>query len=134
MTSLKPFLIRAVYEWIVDNGLTPYLLVDADANRGTLPVEYIQDGKILLNIRPQAVEALSLGDNTIEFNARFSGKPMTVEVAVKAVIAIYAKENGKGFYVTEDGKGFIVDQEPGDGNDTPAKSEDNKKPTLKVVK
>lgn len=134
MPSLKPCLIRAVYGWVIENHLTPYLLVNADANIGTLPVDYIQDGKILLNIRPQAVEALSLGDNAIEFNTSFSGKPMTVEVSINAVLAIYAKENGMGYYVAENGAGVIIDQAPDGGNDTPAKSGDNKKPTLSVVK
>lgn len=125
MTPLKPYLIRAVYEWIVDNDLTPHLLVNADNNKGILPVDYIEDGKIVLNIRPQAVEALSLGNDLIEFNARFSGKPMGISASVNAVMAIYAKENGKG---------LVFDQESNDGDVTPPEQPTPSKPSLRVVK
>jgi stringent starvation protein B len=127
MTPLKPYLIRAVYEWIVENNLTPHLLVNADNNKGTLPVDYIEDGKIVLNIRPQAVEALSLGNELIEFNARFSGKPMTISASVNAVMAIYAKENGKG---------LVFDQEHSDGDEPepPPEQQPPSKPSLRVVK
>lgn len=126
MTSLKPYLIRSVYEWIVDNGLTPYLLVNAVNNRGNLPEDYIEDGKIILNLRPQAVEALSLGNEAIEFNARFGGKPMLVAVSVNAVMAIYAKENGKG---------LVFDQEDsGEMEPSPEKSQPSGKPSLRIVK
>jgi stringent starvation protein B len=125
MTSLKPYLIRAVYEWIVENALTPHLLVNANNNKGTLPVDYIEDGKIVLNIRPEAVEALSLGNKLIEFNARFSGKAMTITVSTNAVMAIYAKENGKG---------LVFDQDDNDGDDTPPEQPTATKPSLRVVK
>ena len=126
MTPLKPYLIRAVYEWIVDNDLTPHLLVNADNNKGILPVDYIEDGKIVLNIRPQAVEALSLGNDLIEFNARFSGKPMTISASVNAVMAIYAKENGKG---------LVFDLENNDGDVPPPPEQPTPgKPSLRVVK
>lgn len=129
MTSLKPYLIRAVYEWIVDNNLTPHLLVNADNNKGTLPVDYIEDGRIVLNIRPQAVEALSLGNELIEFNARFSGKPMTITASVNAVMAIYTKENGKG---------LVFDQETDDAGlpEPPPETQPPSptKPSLRVIK
>jgi len=69
MTSLKPYLIRSIYQWILDNNLTPHLLVDAENADAILPMQFVDDGKIVLNIRPQAVEALSLGNDTVEFNA-----------------------------------------------------------------
>lgn len=125
MTSLKPYLVRAVYEWIVENALTPHLLVNANNNKGNLPLDYIEDGKIVLNIRPQAVEALSLGNQLIEFNARFSGKSMTITVSINAVMAIYAKENGKG---------LVFDQDENDGDDTPPEQPTITKPSLRVVK
>ncbi|CAG7856657.1 hypothetical protein MCAMS1_01223 [biofilm metagenome] len=126
MDSLKPYLIRAVYDWIVDNELTPHLLVNADNNNGSLPSDYIEDGKILLNIRPQAVEALSLGNKSIEFNTRFNGKSTPIEVNVTAVMAIYAKENGKG---------LVFDQDPdGGGGDKPPEDQAPNKPNLRVVK
>ena len=125
MTSLKPYLIRAVYEWIVDNELTPHILVNADNNQGALPVDFIENGKIILNIRPQAVEALSLGNDAIEFNARFSGKPMTVKASINAIMAIYAKENGKG---------LVFDQEEGNNEEPPDQPPTPGKPSLRVVK
>jgi stringent starvation protein B len=125
MTPLKPYLIRAVYEWIVDNNLTPHLLVNANTNKGKLPVDYIEDGKIILNIRPQAVEALSLGNELIEFNARFSGKPMTITASINAVMAIYAKENGKG---------LVFDQEDNGSDEPPPEQPTPIKPGLRVVK
>ena len=125
MTPLKPYLIRSVYEWIVDNNLTPHLLVNANSNKGNLPMDYIEDGKIVLNMRPQAIEALCLGNELIEFNARFSGKPMTITASVNAVMAIYAKENGKG---------LVFDQENNDGNEPPPEQEPPSKPSLRVVK
>lgn len=125
MTPLKPYLIRSVYEWIVDNDLTPHLLVNANNNKGTLPIDYIEDGKIVLNIRPQAIQGLSLGNEAIEFNARFSGKPMQIAASVNAVMAIYAKENGKG---------LVFDQENNDGDETPPEQQPPNKPSLRVVK
>ena len=126
MTPLKPYLIRSVYDWIVDNHLTPYLLVDAENNNAILPMQFVDDGKIVLNLRPAAVEALCLGNELIEFNARFSGQPMHIIVPTVAVMAIYAKENGKG----------MVFNPEDDEMDTPPPPEKTPptKPTLRVVK
>jgi stringent starvation protein B len=126
MTSLKPYLIRSIYEWIIDNNLTPYLLVDAEHSQAVLPIQFVDDRKIVLNIRPAAVEALSLGNDTIEFNARFSGKPMHIIAPVAAVMAIYAKENGKGMV-------FNPDDEDMD-NTPPPETTPPSKPKLRVVK
>ncbi len=125
MTSLKPYLIRSIYEWIIDNDLTPHLLVDAQNGNAILPQQFIEDGKIILNIRPQAIQGLSLGNDTIEFNARFSGISMHIVTPVAAVMAIYAKENGKG---------MVFDQEENEGDDTPPEKKPPTKPTLRVVK
>jgi stringent starvation protein B len=96
MSPLKPYLIRAIYEWIVDNDLTPHLLVDAEHPGATLPLDYADNGRIVLNIRPQAVQSLNLGNSAIEFSAKFGGKPMHLYAPTSAVLAIYAKENGRG--------------------------------------
>jgi stringent starvation protein B len=97
MASLKPYLIRAVYEWCVDQDLTPYLLVNAKASDVIVPRHSVQeDGRIVLNLRPQAVHNLMMGDERIEFNARFGGSPMQVRIPLPAVLAIYARENGQG--------------------------------------
>jgi len=127
MTSLKPYLIRSIYEWIIDNNLTPYLLVDAEHSQAVLPIQFVDDRKIVLNIRPAAVEALSLGNDTIEFNARFSGKPMHIIAPVAAVMAIYAKENGKGMV-------FNPDDEDMDNTPPPETTPPPSKPKLRVVK
>jgi stringent starvation protein B len=125
MTPLKPYLIRSIYEWIIDNNLTPHLLVDADNCDAILPQEFIEDGKIVLNIRPEAIQGLSLGNENIEFDARFSGKPMHIATPVTAVMAIYAKENGKG---------MIFDHEDNDGNEPPPEKKPAAKPNLRIVK
>jgi stringent starvation protein B len=126
MTSLKPYLIRSIYEWIIDNDMTPHLLVDAEDSRAILPQDFIEDGKIVLNIRPAAIQGLSLGNEEIEFNARFSGKPMHIVTPVTAVLAIYAKENGKG---------MIFDQEEHDEDEPPPPAKKPAaKPNLRIVK
>lgn len=124
MTSLKPYLIRSIYEWIVDNNLTPHLLVDAEDVDAVLPQAFIEDGKIVLNIRPEAIQGLSLGNEEIHFNARFSGKPMHIIAPITSVLAVYAKENGKG---------MIFDRED-DDDAPPPETNSPSKPTLRIVK
>ncbi len=94
-TSTRPYLIRALYEWCTDNGLTPYVAVRVD-DSVQVPREYVKDGEILLNISFDATSALQLGNEFIEFKARFGGKPREILVPVGRVIAIYARENGQG--------------------------------------
>ncbi len=126
MTPLKPYLIRSIYDWVIDNSLTPHLLVDAEDENAVLPEEFIEDGKIVLNIRPEAIQGLSLGNEDIQFNARFGGKPMHIVAPISAVMAIYAKENGKG---------MIFDNESDDGHDEPPPAQKtSNKPNLRVVK
>jgi stringent starvation protein B len=123
MTPLKPYLIRSIYEWIIDNNLTPHLLVDAENRHAILPQQLVEDGKILLNIRPEAIQGLSLGNEEIQFNARFSGKPMHIVLPIAAVMAIYAKENGKG---------MIFDQEDEGSDEVPPP--ENKPPTIPALR
>lgn len=101
MCSNQPYLLRALYDWIVDNSLTPYVLVNAEAERADVPSQYIENGKIVLNISPSAVSSLELGNDCVIFNARFAGKPMDVSFPVSAVLAIYARENGQGMVFNE---------------------------------
>ena len=96
MNSSRPYLLRALYEWISDNGMTPHLLVDASVAGVQIPPGVAQDGKVNLNIGMQAVRDLSLDNELIEFNARFSGVARHVQVPPAAVLAIYARENGQG--------------------------------------
>ena len=95
---MQPYLLRALYDWITDNGLTPYLLVNADYEDVEVPTEFVEEGKIILNIAPMAVQALTLEDDWVSFRTRFSGRSFSVYVPVPAVLAIYAKENSKGMF------------------------------------
>jgi len=127
MTALRPYLIRAVYDWLVDNSLTPYVLVDAEFEGAIVPRQFVQEGKIVLNVRPEAVQSLVLGDEQVEFDARFSGQPMHVQFPVSAVLAVYSKENGRG---------MIFDDEEGEAPppSQPGPKKKATKPSLKVVK
>lgn len=128
MSSSRPYLVRAVYEWIIDNSLTPYILVNAGNESAIVPVEHINNGKIVLNIAPSAVRNLDMGHESFQFDARFGGKSMTVSAPIEAVLAIYAKENGRGMVFTEEGDG---------GNPPPAPTKlktKSKRPNLRVVK
>ena len=94
-TATKPYLMRAIYEWCVDSGYTPYVTVTVDALT-RVPMEYVKDGQIVLNIGPIAVERFKLGNELIEFTARFNGAGRDISIPVGAVSAIYARENGQG--------------------------------------
>lgn len=96
MTSNKPYIVKAYYEWISDNELTPYIMVDVNVYGVLVPMAFVTDGQIVLNISGGAVGAISLGDDAIEFSARFGGKLENIVVPYGAVGAIYAKENGAG--------------------------------------
>jgi len=135
MTSSRPYLIRAIYQWIADNGLTPHLLVDASVEGVCVPNQHVQNGKIILNIAPMAVSALVLGDTEITFSARFSGQPMVLQIPIEAVLAVYAKENGQGMMFSED-DGVTSSAEDG-GSDPEKPKPDSpapKRPGLRVVK
>jgi stringent starvation protein B len=96
VTSSRPYLIRAIYDWLVDNGLTPHLLVDAAVPGVAVPAAYVKDGQIVLNISPSAVRNLELGNDLVRFEARFGGQPVVIWVPPTAVRGIYARENGQG--------------------------------------
>ncbi|MCG3721237.1 ClpXP protease specificity-enhancing factor [Vibrio cincinnatiensis] len=96
MTPRRPFMLRAFYDWLLENELTPHLVVDATLNGVRVPMEYVQDGQIILNVAPRAVGNLELGNDEVTFSARFGGRPHLVIVPLYAVQAIYARENGAG--------------------------------------
>jgi stringent starvation protein B len=102
-TSTKPYLLRAVYEWCVDNGYTPHLSVTVDSQT-EVPMEYVRNGEIVLNIGPLAASRLQMGNDLIECTARFSGAARNLVVPVAAVTAIYARENGQGMSFERDEK------------------------------
>ncbi|QBR83291.1 ClpXP protease specificity-enhancing factor [Legionella israelensis] len=127
MTSNRPYLIRAFYDWIVDNNMTPYILVDANYPGVQVPGEHVQDGRIVLNISPSACRGLMLENDRIIFTTKFSGQSMQISLAPGAVLEIYAKENGRGISF------------PPEEDETPPPSSTNsdkisrKKPSLKLV-
>ena len=118
--------MRALYEWIVDNECTPYVLVDASAGDVLVPKQFVKDNQIVLNISPDAVVDLTITNNAVSFNGRFGGVATDVFVPIAAVVGIYARENGQG---------MVFDpEEPADPDDTPPDPPREKPPFLKLVK
>ena len=132
MTSSRPYLIRAIYDWLIDNGLTPHLLVDADQQGVEVPRAHVKDGQIVLNISPSAVHQLELGNELIRFAARFSGQPMTVFLPPAAVLGIYARENGRGMVFPEEPREEAEDDTPPEPE--PPSGPPRDRPSLKIVK
>ena len=124
MTPSRPYLVRALNEWIVSNEMTPYLVVDAGVQGVCVPEDYVTNGQIILNVSPGAVSDLLIADDAIEFSARFGGVPTDILVPSAAIKGIYAKENGRGMVFEED------EQTPPEG----PPPGDIKKPALRVVK
>jgi stringent starvation protein B len=135
MNSNRPYLLRALYDWICDNHLTPYLLVDASGDDLSIPYDFVEDNKIVLNISSSAVRDLDLSNDYINFKARFSGQSMNVYFPVEAVLAIYANENGRGMIFQEEEQEIKTDKKSV-SNSEPEKKEVKKKKGshLKVVK
>lgn len=98
LTPTRPYLARAIYEWICDNNLTPYLLVDATQPNTMVPEQFIKDGQIVLNIVPHAVHGLHMSNEAITFSARFGGVSRDIYVPIHAVMGIYAQQNGQGLF------------------------------------
>lgn len=128
MTPSRPYIIRAIYEWIVDNDCTPHLLVNADAAGVIVPEAYVSDGQIVLNISPTAVVGLDIGNDAVVFNGRFGGNPMDIFVPIRAVLGIYTRENGQG----------MVFEAPSEPDPEPPESDppqpERGRPALKIVK
>ena len=136
MNSSRPYLVRALYEWIVDNRCTPYLVVNANLEGVQVPRAYVKDGQIILNIAPAAVAGLRLNNDAVIFNARFGGVPMEVNVPIAAVLGIYARENGQGmiFEPEETPPPGAPAPTPIGGTNTPRRGDKPARPGLKVVK
>lgn len=133
MTSHRPYMIRALNEWILENNCTPYILVNAYAKDVQVPQSYVKDGQIVLNISPIAVQDLVITNAGIEFNGRFGGIPTRVYVPTMAVLGIYAKENGQGMIFDTDDP---IPEPPGSGRKKKETAEKGKpkRPPLRVVK
>ena len=148
MTSHRPYLLRALWEWIADNGMTPHLLVDATQPGVRVPPHTVKDGRVVLNIADRAVAKLEMGNDAVSFSARFAGVSHTVRVPVQAVLAIYARETGQGMALPEemggsaradDGAADARDTEPGAPGATGTPPDDDTPPPrrgahLRVVK
>ncbi|MAD75757.1 MAG: ClpXP protease specificity-enhancing factor [Rheinheimera sp.] len=136
MSPNRPYLVRAFYEWIVDNDCTPYLVVDASYPQVKVPQQFVQNGQIVLNVLPSAVGNMQLGNEAITFSARFGGQPFALHIPVKAVLAIYAKENGAGtvFTLEEEEEDAELFSEPFEDDNTPEPPKPKKGSHLKVVK
>lgn len=130
MTSNKPYLIRAIYDWIVDNNLTPHILVNAHYPGVQVPQEHVNNGRIVLNISPQACRGLHLENDRIVFSARFSGVTIQIFVVPAAVFAIYAKENGRGMEFGEE----YNEPPPAVSSAPGSESKGRSKPALTLVK
>ena len=102
MKSRRPYLLRALHEWISDSNCTPHIVVDAGVAGVEVPRQYVQDGKIVLNVSWSATGQLQLGNDELQFNGRFGGVGMHVRIPIGAVLAIYARETGQGMIFTED--------------------------------
>ena len=126
VTTTKPYLIRAIREWAIDNGLTPQVLVDTSLKGVVVPQQFITDGQIILNIGAQAAQMHEITNERLRFSARFRGAPFEVVVPVSAVLAIYARENGQGI--------FFKDPETPPEPDTDSEEKARPRPKLKLVK
>ncbi|MDX2464640.1 MAG: ClpXP protease specificity-enhancing factor [Porticoccus sp.] len=144
MTSNKPYLIRAFYDWIVDNQYTPYMSVDAYYPGVEVPQDYVNDGQIVLNLVPRAITELVMNNEQVSFSTRFGGVPSDIRLPIQSIMGIYARENGQGMmFQSEDNSGpepsgpspvksvSTADKSPSKGNSS---GETSKKPSLRVVK
>ncbi|MEC8356464.1 MAG: ClpXP protease specificity-enhancing factor [Pseudomonadota bacterium] len=137
MTSSRPYVVRALYEWIVENNCTPYILVNAFGEGVEVPQEHVRDGQIVLNISPIAVSDLHLGNESLNFEGRFGGIPKIVCVPMSAVCGIYAKENGQGMIFDPE----LAPPEPPEPTTPkepstvgPSEKKGSPKPALRIVK
>jgi len=124
LNSSRPYIIRAIYEWIADHDCTPHLLVDVNQEGVDVPQAYVTDGQIVLNISASAVVGLEMGNELILFNGRFGGIATDIVVPIKAILGIYARENGQGMV-------FDAPEEPEDPPEPPS---GRTRPSVKVVK
>ncbi|HEY0286183.1 MAG TPA: ClpXP protease specificity-enhancing factor [Pseudomonas sp.] len=135
MNSSRPYLIRALYEWIVDNDCTPHILVNAEYPAVQVPQGFANDGQIVLNISPSAVRHLHMDNDAVSFEGRFGGVPHTLYVPIAAIMGIYARENGQGMVF--DLEPAVDDEDFESEDDTPPDDEPPRpsgRPSLKVVK
>lgn len=140
MKSRRPYLLRAMHEWISESDCTPHLVVDAAIQGVEVPRQYVRDGKIVLNVSWSATAQLTLGNDEVSFSGRFGGTPMTVRIPLDAVLAIYARETGQGMIFTDEESGPAPPSGPepapasGPGPASAPAGATKRRATLKVVK
>ena len=130
--STRPYLIRAIHEWCTDSGLTPYLSVKVDAQT-RVPAEYVKDGEIVLNISPDATHRLTIGEDVVQFSARFNGVSRECSVPIGAVVGIFARENSQGLFFPPEPSAAAVEQ-PAPDAAPPTAPSGGGRPKLQVVK
>lgn len=138
VTPTRPYLVRAIYEWICDNNLTPYLLVDATKPYTDVPQQFVQDGQIVLNIVPHAVHMLNMSNEAVTFSARFGGVSKDIYVPMNAVLGLYARENGQGLFFDPDEYANVQMDEDALKSNSSESSESTtdtpkKKPSLRIL-
>ena len=135
MNSNRPYLLRALSEWILDNDCTPYLVVDVAGDQVAVPEEYVKNGQIILNIRPDAVLNLLLSNEAVSFEARFAGVPRQIYVPMENIVAVYAQETGQGMTF---GEGVLPADPPSGSQPSPGSSpkvgKSSRKGRLRIVK
>ena len=131
----RPYLIRAIRDWAMDNGLTPQLLVDAGVDGIVIPGSHVQDGKIVLNVHTQAVKALELGNEFITFSARFGGTSHAINLPIQSVLAVFARENGQGIFFQEEETQHQMEQSADDSKERfpNGQSSGPRRPYLRLV-
>jgi stringent starvation protein B len=142
LSRQRPYLLRAMHEWMTDNALTPHIVVDATSENLHVPTEHVRDQRIVFNVSYEATRGLRLGNDSIEFEARFNGVPRSLHIPVDAVLGIYARENGQGMVFTDEPKGSPPDGTDDGGGEGPGGAGDKStgakpgkdRPALKVVK
>lgn len=140
MSSNRPYILRALHEWIVDNDCTPYMVANTALEGVEVPMQYAQNGQIVLNLSPRAVVALQISNEAVSFNARFGGVARDVYVPIAAVMGIYARENGQGIVFEPEAPTAAGKLPPApepredDGDDTPDRDPPPGRPSLKIVK
>jgi len=131
LSPRRPYLLRAMHEWMTDNGQTPHLVVDAAVDGVVVPRQYVRDGKIVLNASYTATAGLQIKNDAVSFSARFGGAPFEVSVPVQAVLGIYARETGQGMIFSDDEP---APEPPASKPGGAAGGDEPRRPRLKVVK
>lgn len=134
MTSKRPYLLRALYEWVLDNQCTPHVLIDATVSGVQVPPATVKDGQVVFNLAPQAIAHLEMGNEELTFNARFSGVSQRIRAPIGAVLALYARENGEGMMFPPESAEAVESEEQIESETSNEAPAPRSRSHLKVVK